>query len=282
MQSSDQKSFYSFRADANALGGVLDEPLRKIVPTVAPVSLPAAGGFATVRSGAFNLDDIVSCSSAYTLVTGRENNEDGSISTLATAVIEGLNILEVVTAERIVAQITVTIPRGNGPRNISLGGTRFEGLRLAGRDSRPILNSTLQQPDAGAGTDESPLTWRDIRRAGREQAERLINRFKDDGDENAYQWAVNRHGWMASEPQQGDGGHVLCSLVDGFEAGERSSRGHIVDIPGFGRIILGELLVSPDSVQLVSIRAQLGCPIKGKITGPSPAISGGRGSGDTS
>jgi hypothetical protein len=282
MQSSDRKAFYSFRADANALGGFLEEPLRKSVPTLAPVSLPAAGGFATARSGAFNLDEIVSCSSAYTLVTGRENNEDGSFSTLATAVVEGLNILEVVTAERIVAQITVTIPKEPGPRRISLGGTRFEGLRLAGRDSRPILNSTLQQPDADTGTQGSPLAWRDIQRAGREQAERLINRFKDGGDGNAYQWALNRHGWMASEPRQGEGGHVLCSLVDGFEEGEGSPRGHIVDIPDFGRIILGELLLTRDSVQLVSLRAELGCPIKGTITGPTPATSGGRGSGDTS
>jgi len=239
MQSSDRKTFYSFRADANAFGGFLEEPLRKIIPTLAPVSLPAAGGFATARSGAFNLDEIVSCSSAYTLVTGRED-EDGSISTLATAVVEGLNILEVVTAERIVAQITVTIPKDKGPRNISLGGTRFEGLRLAGRDCRP--------------------TW----------------------NENACQWALNQQGGTASEPQQGEGGAVLCSLVDGFEGGERSSRGHIVDIPDFGRIILGELLVSRDSVQLVSIRAELGCPITGTVTGPTPAISGGRGSGDTS
>src|SRR5271170_2085726 len=161
MQSSDRKTFYSFRADANAFGGFLEEPLRKIIPTLAPVSLPAAGGFATARSGAFNLDEIVSCSSAYTLVTGRED-EDGSISTLATAVVEGLNILEVVTAERIVAQITVTIPKDKGPRNISLGGTRYDGLRLAGRHSRPILNSILQQPDADSGTEGSPLSWRNI------------------------------------------------------------------------------------------------------------------------
>lgn len=283
MQSLDKKPFYSFRADANALGGFLEAPFQKVIPTLAPVSLPAAGGFATARSTAFNLDEIVSFDAAYTLVTGRQSNEDGSISTLATAVVEGLNILEVVTAERIVAQLSVTIAKGNGPRRISLGGSGFEGLRLAGRDCRPNLNSSLQQPDGDKSGYGSPVTWRAIQQAGRKQAERLINRFRDGGDENAYQWALNRHGWMTSEPRPEGGGRVLCSLVDGFETtDERSSDGHIVDIPGFGRIILGELLVSHDSVQLVSIRAELGCPIKGVVTGPTPAISGGGGSGDTS
>jgi hypothetical protein len=59
MQSFRQNRSYSFRVDANALGGFLEEPLRKIIPTVAPVSLPAVGGFATARSEGFNLDDIV-------------------------------------------------------------------------------------------------------------------------------------------------------------------------------------------------------------------------------
>jgi len=48
MQSFHQR-YYSFRVDANALGGSLEEPLPKIIPTVAPVSLPAVGGFATTR-----------------------------------------------------------------------------------------------------------------------------------------------------------------------------------------------------------------------------------------
>ena len=73
MQSFNNKTHYSFRADANALGGFLEEPLHKHIPTLAPVSLPAVGGFATARSGAFNLDEVISCASAYTLVTGRES-----------------------------------------------------------------------------------------------------------------------------------------------------------------------------------------------------------------
>src|SRR5258705_13696669 len=109
MQSSNEKLYY-FRADANALGGYLEKPFEKNIRTIAPVSLPSVGGFAMARSEAFTLDEIVSCSSAYTRVSGREIG--GSVSILVTAVVENLNLLEVVTARRIVSQVSISIPKG--------------------------------------------------------------------------------------------------------------------------------------------------------------------------
>jgi hypothetical protein len=275
MQSFHQNRFYSFRVDANAMGGFLEEPLSKHIPTVAPVSLPAVGGFATARSEGFNLDDIVSCRCAYTKVSGTEHRADGSISILTTAVVEDLNILEVVTAERIVAQLSVSIPRGVSELQISLAGSRFEGLRLGGDDKCPTLNPELNSPGSG---NKLPLAWQDIERAGRSQARKLIDSFKARGDKDAEQWAQKRHGWMTPDPLPGNGRNLLCSLVDGCD-GEDSEKscGHIIEIPGFGRIFLGELYVSRNSVQLVAIRAELGCPVKGSV---SVCAVGGGGSGE--
>jgi hypothetical protein len=267
MQSFSKTSLYSIQADANALGGFLEEPFAKIIPTLAPVSLPPVGGFATARSEAFNLDEIVSCSAAYTRASGTEQQADGSLSILVTAVLEGLNILEVVTAERVVTQISISIPKGDGLARFSLAGSRFEGLQLAGRHTSPKLNSAWHQ---------SFLTWRDFHRVGREQAGKLLKSFEGRGEKDANQWAVKRHGWMASEPQPKDGGYVLCSLVDGL-GDVPGTFGHIAEIPGFGRIFLGEIRVSRNSIQVVAIRAELGCPVKGGI---SVAAVGGGGQGE--
>lgn len=271
MQSHQPRNFYTFRADANALGGFLQEPFQKIIPTLAPVSLSPVGGFATARSEAFNLDDIVSCACAYTRVSGREH-ADGSISIQVAATIEKLNILEVVTAERVVAQVSLSL--SSGPLKFSLAGSCFEGLRLAGCANRPKLNSRLHQPGSGPSSQGLTLTCEDLRQTGREQAAKLINGFQG-GAPGAQQWAKSRHEWMTAERPRDDG-TVLCSLVDGFEgAGSSEGCGHVVEIPGFGRIILGELLVSRNSVQLVSIRAQLGCPVNGQIG--VNAVGGGGG-----
>ena len=276
MQSFHQNRSYSFRVDANALGGFLEEPLQKNISAVAPVSLPPVGGFATARSEGFNLDDIVSFSRAYTRVSGTQHRADGSISILTTAVVEGLNILEVVTAERIVAQVSISIPTGTSEFQISLAGSCFERLRLGGCDDRPTLNSELNAPGSG---HELPLAWQDIERVGRSQAKRLIDGFKARGDKDAEQWAQKRHGWMTSDPLPGNGRNLRCSLVDGFDGGESNgSPGHIMEIPGFGRIILGELYVSRNSVQLVAIRAELGCPVQGSV---GVCAVGGGGSPDS-
>jgi hypothetical protein len=275
MQSFDKNRFYSFRADANALGGFLKEPFERIIPTLAPVSLPAVGGFATARSDAFNLDEIVSCACAHTRVSGTEH-ADGSISILVAAVVEDLNILEVVRAERIVAQVSISIPQAAGPLKFSLAGTGFDGLRLAGRHCTPTLNCALLEPQGDKSIHGSSRTWQDIEQPARAQADNLVNWFRGRG-EDAYQWAMARHGWMMTSAR--GQGSVLCSLVDGFE-GEEGGRGggHIVEIPGFGRIILGELVVSSNSIQLVAIRAELGCPVNGRIG--VNAVGGGGGGND--
>jgi hypothetical protein len=110
---------------------------------------------------------------------------------------------------------------------------------------------------------------------GRAQAESLIRGYEG-RDDGAHEWAKKRHAWRERDPQCGK---VLCSLVDGFEGADLpGSCGHIVEIPEFGRIILSELFVSDDAVQLVAIRAELGCPVKGKVT---ICAVGGGGSGDT-
>jgi len=264
------KRFYSFRADANALGGYLEEPYRTNVPTLAPVSLPAVGGFAMARSEAFTFDGIISCSLAYTRVSGRED-EKGATSTLITAAVEDLNILGRLTARRIVAQVSISDPNSKEPIQISREGSVFEDLRVDGQECRLKLNSELQQPqNSNEGRGAGLLTWPGIAQVGQAQARNLIQGFKRWGTA-AHEWVEKRHG----NPQPGS---ILCSLVDGIEGcGDSICSGHMLDIRGFGRVTLGELRVSGDSVQLVMLRADLGCPVTGGVT---ISCVGGGGTGD--
>jgi hypothetical protein len=49
--------------------------------------------------------------------------------------------------------------------------------------------------------------------------------------------------------------------------------GHIAHIPQFGRIYLGELLVTRSYVQLIALRAELGSVVNGQVT--AGAVGGG-------
>jgi hypothetical protein len=146
---------------------------------------------------------------------------------LITAVVEDLNILEVVTARRVVAQVSISLPKDSGAPLFSLTGSRFEGLQVA--------------------CTPAPA-WPDIQRIG------LAHAGKQ---------APKNHSWSTSDlPPPQNGEDDFCPSVDGFNG----SRPRKVHIPGFGRFIFGQLLLSPDSVQLVAIRADLGCPVTGKIS----------------
>jgi hypothetical protein len=296
--------FYSFRADANVLGGFLELPTPKAIPTLAPVSLPAVGGFTTARSEGFTLDNLVSCRTAYSHVAGQilesrvaDQKPEGGIAISSTAVVEDVNLLDVVRAERIVTRLSIWIPRidgGFGPLKVSTAGTHFEGLHVGGRQRRPKPNEALlqlmglaektppkeqpnkDQPKKNQAKENPPkkdpladpkgaptgATRDDARTIGAEQAIHVNKAFE--GHYNAA-WVASRTQWMSNETRAG------CSLVEGFED---QRCGHVLEIPGFGRIFLAELFITSNSAQLVGLRAELGCPVKGKI---SICCSGGGG-----
>src|ERR1700748_48556 len=104
-----KKTFY-YHADANALGGTIDRPFSGFVPSHTSLSLPLVGGFVEKQRKGRRWKDIVSYTSESTHVSGSKSpeSEDGPWTTQVSATIEGLNILDVITADRIVAQLSVS------------------------------------------------------------------------------------------------------------------------------------------------------------------------------
>lgn len=265
MRSKVKKTYY-FHAQANSLGGFLEKPIQKVVPNQAAVSLPAVGGHAAHRTEAFNFEEIVSCRSAYTRVSGKHGEQDGVSSTVVTSVVEKLNILDIVTAERIVAQISVDHPYDGGEPRISFAGSHFDGLKVSGRDASLTMNSILEG-SAAPGVSGQPVTWPLFEKTGRQQAVNLTKGLKD-GERDVFQWVTDRYSWMASGSEAKAHGCVICSLVDGVNpAVPGRSFGHVVHIPHFGKIFFGEVLASsPTSVHLSMVRAELGCAVTGQLS----------------
>jgi hypothetical protein len=264
------KKVHYFHAEANSLGGFVDKPIQKVVPPQASASLPSVGGHVTHSTPAFSFEGVVSCTSSYSRVSGRHLEKDGSPCTLVTSVVEGLNILEVVTADKIVAQISVEHPADGGPAVVSFTGSRFEGLKIGGRDLTLTLNSGLLE--GGSGAD--PVAWPLFQKTGGQQAARLVKSAQNSG--SAYQWVVDRYGWIVPTRKPTAPGYILCSLLDGVDAAvPGKSFGHILDIPNFGKLIFGEVLAFPSSVHLSMIRAELGSPTSAGMNAASAVVNGG-------
>ena len=263
MQTDVKKVFY-FHADANSLGGYLENPHRNI-PSQASVSLPAVGGYASVRSHDFKFEKVISCRSTYTHVAGRPVKTNGPWKARVTAVAEGINILDVLTADRAVARVFVEHPESGGPPTISFAGSQIHNLRFRGKEVDLSLNSTLLPTHHRGGDayneDESfapEIEWAALWNVAQQQSAALRDRS------GVPAWAIDRYGWQAGK-QKLDGASVaICSLVDRIGPVDGAqSYGHFLEVTDIGRFFLGEALVMPQSIQLTLIRAELGSDTKG-------------------
>ena len=144
MNASTERQFH-FHADASPVGGHITHPFEQIITTEASSSLAQAGGLVTGVHESYRLDPIVSAQKAYSHISGAKNQNTGNWTTLTTSVVEFLNVLEVVTADRIVARIAVEHPKvGYTPRVsfVVSVGTWIRTVSLACRGEVFVCHTT--------------------------------------------------------------------------------------------------------------------------------------------
>jgi len=216
----------------------------------------------------------VSFEAAHTQVAGSES-ETGSFSTMVTSVVEGLNVLNTFTADRVVAQISIDHPREGYIPRVNFIGTQFENVRIGGQSVEISLD--LDLCNQGEGFPDQPLTSDDsfLSRVADQRKAMLDGQSIPD-------WVTDRYQWPRAEIP-GAKQSVLCSLVTEIrsksECGPFPGKkcGNVFDLPEFGKGFLGELIVDGTAFRLIMVRLELGCGTRGKL-----AISHGSGNGSTS
>jgi hypothetical protein len=254
-----QRVFY-YHADAAPFGGHFTHPIEQIVPSHGSSSLAQTGGHASSRAESVRLDGLVSCEAAYSEIYGTVNQKTGSWTTLVTSVVEGLNVVETVTADRVVAILSVEHPLVGYVPKVSVVGSQFENLRIAGVKVNPVLTGSpvvlpKREFPAKAMVEDGDFVAR-----AAAQSQKLAGAA-------APRWLAERYGWIQSEEARRQKGYVLCSLVDEVQGTKPgSSFGHVVQVPGFGNVFLGELLTDQHTFRLTMIRIEMGCPAEGKLS----------------
>jgi len=265
----ETKRIHYFHADASSFGGALDHPVHKIVPSQAEISLPATGGFTSRRGHAFSFEEIVSCEATFTRASGGKSHKNGSWTTSVTSAVDKLNILEVVTADRVVSQVSVEHPLEGHTPKVTFVGSQFVNLRIGGVLVDAVFNKSLLTP----GDGEYPgCSWtkhsgfmKDVRaqHASREKAPKVPK------------WAQDRYAWVSDDKGVEERGHVVCSLVDSL-IGDIPGNvfGHVVEIPEFGKFFFGEIMFDQGTFQLTMVRAELGCAVGGSIAAGTTRANG--------
>jgi hypothetical protein len=241
--------------------------------------LPAEGGYRSQHSAGYRLEGVLSYSAAHSQVAGNLGTKPGQgWETLSTTVIENLNVLEIVTADRVVGQIITEHPLAGYVPHVSFLGTRFENLRIAGHPVQLDFNSEIlgsKPAKDGAYTKDSGLKSRVST-----QYDRILKA------KNLPEDVHDRYNQLSST--LGSPEAVECSLVNqaaGPYPGH--SFGHVIVIPYFGTLTLAKVTVthtgfvpktgSPKltTVNLTMVDFKFGCAIDG-------SGGGGTGSGNGS
>jgi hypothetical protein len=264
---------HKYYAKADVFSAELELPIQRTIAPEALVQLEPGGQYQYQPAGPLQVEGIFSYRSGYTQVAGHPSTKLKGFTTLATSVVEGLNVLDVITADRVVGQISTVHPNfrkqeGQVP-SVTFLGTRFENLRIGGHkiEIEPHLDILGAKPDE----DESYFNNGGV-------LSRIAHQYANIRRITGLpQWASDQFSWNQSEAQSKN--EMKCALVNSVSGAPGTSFGHVIDLPHFGRIFLGELTVNrqlgngasngadptPDTYEfhLTMIRLEMGCLAQG-------------------
>jgi len=282
----NNKRVHYYHADASALGGHIRRPFDKAIPVQAAVSLPPVGGYLEAHGRKdpkeSDVNSIVSFEAAYSHVSGSVSKKNGAVTTMVTSTVENFNVLDTFTADRIVAQISLDHPPDGYIPKVSLIGTQFENVRIGGNRVEIILDLDIcRHSNKGEYPDQRCMYDRQFLAKAGEQYTRINDpKSMPDWieDRTVPQWVQDRYKWDNSDDKRSEKGYVLCSIVKEIRGKFPGKHYHnIVEIPEFGKIFLGELVVDYGSFQLIMARLELGSPTEACISASVGKANGGGG-----
>lgn len=254
---SKENPVFHYHANAYAFSGHFTRPFEQQIDVQAASSLCVAGGHGCSRVDNFQFRNFISFKAGYTHVSGGHQVDDDTNNTLVTSTIEGLNMMDVLTADRVVCRLYSKHPKGVAEGNVTMYGSKFENLKICGKPVTIDLDFDL---------------FKNIQTF--KQAIDEYNR----PDSGFHKQAANPFdGPDGDLPNQGGDGVFLCSLVKKLEVdhpGVEIDR-HSVYVPGFGTVYFAEVLMTHGQRILTMFRYALGSSTGGTGSGGSGGTKGG-------
>ena len=261
-------SKHRYHAEALALEGHLKLPIRQPIERQAHAKVRETGGYESQHSRGFRVEGIVSYSAAHTQVSGHEEEKHGRPRiTLATSVVEKLNVLNVITADRIVAQVSTEHPRDGYVPTVTFLGTQFDNLRVAGHPIEVDLDIDFGEnpPKDVAFTRHPGFMERVAARLG------IVRAHPDLPEEIRERYSEDRRTTDQVECAE----YSLVRKIEGSFPGK--AYGHVLDIPHFGKVYLAVVRVEhcdPDKkndvhkqtlIDLTMLDIRMGCIGSGSV-----------------
>jgi len=295
---------HEFHAEAHALSGFLHHPVYQRIDEKATVKLrDYRGDHKQEKENGYNLEGVVTFTAARSRVSGNRNLKNKGWITLSTSIVEGFNVLEVITADRLVSQVSTehAYVDGHVP-SVTFLGTQFVNLRLSGFELRPTFNFAIcaDKPRGttpyvkhlgfllGAKKQLETVKKGDLPQEVRDD---YSDRLKVVDDLISSARDSEKGGARGNGSGNGDPIVVTCSLITSINIDEvkavipgLKTAGNVLFIPEFGTVTLGGVEVKStlqengeydNYFNLKMLDMKLGCVGNGAITAGSSANNGG-------
>lgn len=269
MTCSRHHSQHIYQASAYSVAAEFERPKKHSLSPQASVVLAGHGGHGSNRASAYSVDGLISFKNAYSEVGGSFDDCHGLHTTHAWSVVEGLNVADMLTADRVVARMAVYhSPISGSEATYDITGSYFENLRIAGHPidvklathvfhdhdtyskvaeahkaghtDEWLVGGKLKQLEVGKLTELQGKYHALIGMSG--LVEEWKKKTEERPDDRGSYWfsPANHLNWKAQ------GG---SSEIEGF--------GSIICIPKFGVIRLAEMVVHHHSRTLTMFRVQM-------------------------
>ena len=232
---------FQYHAFATGFAGRITQPFEHTIESQAQSALSPDGGYGSNRVERYRFKEIVSFSAAYTQVAGAYVEHKGrpSWDTVVTSTVEGLEIMGVVKASRIVARLASSHAVDEEEPSILPLGSTIEGLTIAGFHVDIEWNTDVySQHDTYSKVLEAHRSHEKLDPAKR--------------------------------------GSIFGSLVREVKinSGFLTPRGHSIPVPHFGIITLGQLLIDGNARQLTMLQVEPECAVAISCTAGSGQTNG--------
>jgi hypothetical protein len=282
-------SQYFYNASAYGLAAEIDRPVKQSIHAQAATVLSSGGGRGSIRVDKFCVPPFISFAAAYSEVGGSYDECHNRHTTYASAVIEGLNFFDMVTADRVVARLVIYSPEEgdeDGEHTFNITGSHFDNLKVAGHKiDVKLATHTLHQYDTYTKFEKAyqGAGGADLQPWGNQSDKRLDELEKSENEYHALSGIGKRAKAWKSKKTRGSGGAYWCSaaghlsVADQVKDTELQGFGGIILIPKFGVVRLAELVVRPDYRTLTMVSVQMCSPGGGGGNGGGLSGSGGLG-----
>jgi len=279
-------SQHMYHASAYSVSAEFERPKKHSLSPQASVVLAGHGGHGSSRASAYNADGLISFKNAYSEVGGSFDDCHGMHTTHAWSVVEGLNVADMLTADRVVARMAVYHdPTGGSEATYDITGSYFENLRIAGHQVElELATHVFHDHDtysklAKAHQDGTTDDWL----VGSKLMQLKNDELTDLKDK--YHALIGMSGvvkeWKNPKRPEDRGSYWFSAAnhLDWKGASEILAFGSIICIPKFGVIRLAEMLVHHHTRTLRMFRVQMCSSGHGTTDGGTTTGGGGGGTG---